>query len=74
MTFTCDEYGSSFSRKCNLKKHQTSRYRGTLAINTSSTSATYTMKENDDQQLKDSQWSSLNDNIINKKSESGEKV
>ena len=32
------------------------------------------MKENDGQQLKDSQWSCFIDNILNKKSESGDAV
>ena len=72
MTFTCDDCGASFSRKFNLKRHQTSRCKSTVLVNTSLDNAADAVRENDDQQPKDSQWSSFINDIINKKSETGD--
>ena len=71
MTFICDTCGTSFSRKFNMKRHQKSRCKSVEVMNTSFDVATDAVNEKTDQQPKDSQWSSLIDNIINKKSESG---
>ena len=71
MIFTCDKCGASFSRKFNLKRHQTSSCKGTVVMNTSVNDAADSVKENDVQQPKDSQWASFINDIINKKSESG---
>ena len=72
MTFTCDACGASFSRKFNLKRHQTSRCKSKVVMNTSFDDAADTAKENADQQPKGSQWANLIDSIINKKPESGD--
>ena len=71
MIFTCDKCGASFSRKFNLKRQQTSSCKGTVVMNTSVNDAADSVKENDVQQPKDSQWASFINDIINKKSESG---
>ena len=54
-----------------MKRHQKSRCKSVEVMNTSFDVATDAVNEKTDQQPKDSQWSSLIDNIINKKSESG---
>ena len=68
MTFTCDTCGASFSRKFNLKRHQTNRCKNTVVMNTSSNDAADAGKA----KAKDSQWSNLINDIINKKPESGD--
>ena len=68
MTFTCDRCGALFSRKFNLKRHQTSRCKQSVLMKDDATDA---VKENDDQS-KDSQWSNFINDIINKKPESGD--
>ena len=69
MTFTCDRCGALFSRKFNLKRHQTSRCKQSVLMKDDATDA---VKENDDQKSKDSRWSDFINDIINKKPESGD--
>ena len=71
MTFTCDICGASFSRKFNLKRHQTSRCKSTVVMNTCFNDAADAVKENDVQQPKDSQWPSFINDIMNKEPDSG---
>ena len=67
MSFTCDTCGALFSRKFNLKRHQTSRCESIVVINTKDDAADAVKAKG-----KDSQWPSFINDIINKKSESGD--
>ena len=61
---SCDKCGASFARKFNLERHQTSRCKGRMLINTVRNEAT-AVAENNRHQPKDFKLSSFIDNIIN---------
>ena len=65
MTFTCDKCGASFTRKFNLKRHQTSRCKSMVVMNTSAEDAACAVEESIHHPPKDSSLSRFIDNIIN---------
>ena len=69
MTSSCDNCGATFTRKFNLKRHQASRCKGGMVLDTFSTKSGGDVVENDDQRSKDSQMSSFISDIINSKQE-----
>ena len=64
---SCGKCGASFTRKYNLERHQTSRCKGGMRMNTvSNETVAVAVRENNHQRTKNSQLSSFIDNIINK--------
>ena len=68
---SCAKCGASFTRKFNLKRHQTSRCKGSKFMNTAS-DKTVAVKDDNWRRVNDSQFRSLIDDIINKNPEEGD--